>query len=417
MSYDLEVLTGGMSIEAIGSSLKHSTKKTKLRIAFCGDSITADAAGSTVWNDWGWVTWFRRYFGSAVDVQKADVFAVASQGTAHLLATQLPSVLAGDYDICITMIGTNDLGSVDITANLATFYAALDTAKIYAIAIPILPHSDGNTFSSTQVTEAEMVNQYLVDLFSNSRSGRFINVLPAITDYTTGDAASGVLRDGIHTTKQGAHLIGYAAAAGAEDLISHPYFNVSTRNQLYHETDNPRGNIAINGTMSGSGGSLVNGAVGTVASNCRLQRNSASATFTLTGSKVTNSLGFGEAQLIEPSGTGDNITFTFKNDNQTAPAGISPGDILEAEIDLECVGLVGIGYLHAKLDCGTIDYLDGGNSTANGNVPTDFVGKLCVRGIIESGEDFGVQLSGATLTGIALGGSIKINSISLRKIY
>ena len=412
---------GVVGFNSVFSAVKafSQTKKSGMRIAFCGDSITDDSDDGDQWNDWGWVAWFRRLLAQhEIEIEHGDIYAVASMGTTHLLNTQLPAVLAdGGYDAVFTMIGTNDLGSaVDIKSNLTAFHHALRDAGVISVALPVLPHSSPNSYSTTLQRQVDDVNRHLQSLCADGGMLRFVNTVPDFMDGSTGDAVTGYLRDGIHMTKQGAKVFAESVYDGVPDFFvkANPMFPVV--NNLYDETTYPRGDFLANGRMLGDSGILQNGATGDVADNWALGFGAAGASWALVGAKGVTDNG-SPYQEITFTGTGDNKTFSFFSLSVQPPSGVNDGDVVEMLMDVELIDLSGVGYLAPDLKIGASTfYRNGSTTTANGNYPANFRGVFTVKGPYISGETFNARITGASVNGQEISGSVRIYNVQVRKL-
>lgn len=411
----------GKAPEEVDRTFSNFTKrarKTGARIVFCGDSITHNSYQTDKWNDMGWVTWFRRYYGEAVDVKGSDILAVSGMGTDHLVSTQLPQVLAGEYDICITMIGTNDLSAdVDRLGNLATFYDTLEEAGIFAVALPVLPHSDAETLTETKERNAEAIFAYLSDRAFRNSSMMFVNTLPKVTDFATGDAIPGLLRDGVHTTKVGAKILGDIVASELESIIKPQRLPMYGRGNLYDPATNSRGQLVKNPMMRGDSGVPYNGATGDVADEYLANRPSNGLPWDFAFEKVSNPYGFGEAQKITLSGTGDGAIGQFRTVEDTVYSSVPDGTLLRVSFDVDVAGLTGIDAFYLAVIMNGVQYYDG-NTTAGdpGAPPSDFSGTLSVDVPYVAGEIIKPRLTWLTSSGVVIAGEITVKAVSIRPI-
>jgi lysophospholipase L1-like esterase len=426
MSEFLEALEGTLSkslaetLKALSFSSGAKLSKTP-KICLCGDSITAEAIGSGSWADWGWATWFRRAAGQSIDLEQQDIFAVSSMGTEHLLNTQLPSVQAGDYDICITMIGTNDIAneSIDLVANLETYISAIENLGIYHVMMPIMPRSGAAAWTADELKKVDRINAFIRKRMINAGFGRFISFLPKITDFSTGEAISGYLRDGIHTNKRSAKIIGDTVFSACSDLFPVTEQDFSLSNSTYDEAINPLGDIIVNGLMSGTTGITQNGATGDVATGWNLNRSSAAATFDIVGSKSSDTDLVGkENQVITFSGTGDGTSAVLTTISLTPPSGLVDGDELELIMDVDASSLTGIGYISASLNYDGTAFREGGATVADkGEVPSNFSAKMKIRGNYIGGtSNLAVRLHCSTVSGQAVSGTVTVKQASVRKV-
>lgn len=386
-------------------------------ICLCGDSITRDSQNSNQWTDWGWGAWFRRSLNKSYTLDKEDVFAIASMGTSHLLTVQLPQVISSGCGIAITMIGTNDLGSgVDIKSNLEVFYDTLRDNGVLAIAMPILPHGAASPFSSENAAQAATINKYLYKRSQSDTNMIYMSALQDVTDFTTGYAKAGVLRDGIHTTKVGAKIIGDKIASLFNSVFNGPDgFDYAINGNLYNSTYNQNGNVITNPYTNGTSGTKQNGATGVAASGWFLRRSTAAAVFSVVGSKeVIDGVDY---QVISLSGTGDGNLATFEFQVGSPPVTWVIGDYIESGVTIKADALNGVGYLAVASVINSTMQFDGAASGANGNFPDSLDADYrIIQRVNETPTSMRLKIDIQTVNGAAISGTIKVSKAYLEKV-
>lgn len=392
-------------------------------ICFLGDSLTNDSASEASWTQWGWVTHFRRMvFGRAI-VLPENEFAIASIGVVDLNTVQVPLAIASGCKIACVMIGTNDVGSVDIVAGLETAYASLLDAGITVIAGPILPHSAPSSFSAADKAIVDNVNRYIANKAATTRGIVYAPTLQYVTDFATGDAITGLLRDGIHTTPSGAYRIARGFFDAVDKVLPSAAHPILVASNSYDATTNPHGDILANGLMLGTSGSVINGATGTVPTGWLGQRSDEDSSTGATMSKeVDAATGINKA-VVTLSATGDGSYVGFEVDAFSIPAGIVAGDEIELVAFAEWEGLVNSLGVYARLRSsdGTTftESYDGVYNDDNGlfDLAGDGSGWLNVRYTVPTDVTSpSVQLQVATKSGEDVEGVVKFSQVSLRKV-
>ena len=416
-SETVNALIGDKTAQEVSDAAEKVLKPNITRptsIALCGDSITDDSHSSNQWTDWGWGAWFRRSLNKNYSVDSFDIFATASMGTVHLLSTQLPALISSGCGVCVTMIGTNDLGSdVDIIANLDTFYNELENNNIIAIAMPILPRDDMTAATSAQ---ASQINKWLYNRAQIKSTMYYIATLDTMTDYTTYNGKAGYLRDGLHTTKVGAKALGEFVSQQFNNLFSGPSaLGYAVRGNQYDATENPNGNLVPNPYMTGTNGTLQNGATGQAASDIAVRRSAPGATFGMAASKET--INDTDYQVITLSGTGDSNVATGEFYIGTVPASWVEGDTLEGGMSLIAEGIQGVGYFAVSVWAGGSTSYDGAVSAANGVFPSDITADYKAKVVIPaSATSIRVRIDAATENGSPLAGTIKFSKAFIEKV-
>lgn len=348
------------------------------KVGAIGDSLTADAIGNG-WTNWGWLAWARRYLNDRLDISVSNVFAVGGATVADVRTLQLPQALAADLDICFVMAGQNS-GDGDpestpvIWADLQAIYDALLQRGTFVVAIPLRVHGSAAPQSADVILQASALNRLIVE-YARTKAGMLaIDVNPLYLDFSTGQAISTYLRDGIHDNQPSAKAMGRFVADAISAAI--PAFDdrFSVIGDTYDATKNPRGNLLANGLFAGTGGGVANGASGTVAASWSLQRNANSGA-SMVGSKqsvagYTNL----ESQRITVGDTSDGTGGVLASEDLIT--NVSEGDVLEAETqaswNLSTGDMIGIGlnlvYYNAGFGIVTQTF-DGYFSPSNGALP------------------------------------------------
>ena len=398
--------------------------------AFCGDSITANGSISpNQWTDQGWVCWFRRMCSDSAMFKISNNFAVASTNSNHLIDTQLPLLLASDATHVIVMEGNNDDSSVaNTTVNYQTFYDACTEANIAVIFIPVMPHSAPSSFDAVRTAQVSAMNKWLVDKSQIYPNLYYIDTLKTIMDFATGDAISGFHRDGVHTTIEGARLLGLAVYDGIKSILPSSVnltkvFNANS----YSATYNPNGNLYPNPLLLGTSGVKNNGSTGTVISNLELRRRSTDTTSTVAGA-VTTVDGYNNlnCQKITIGGTSEGSEQILIFNNIPAwPASWVAGDTVEFECLIKLVNPIGIrGLAFRAIFDNDGAYYDGKEYTFDGSLTNQNVfltdmgwTKYKIRKVLaDNTTTIDARIYAYTTSGVAMNAEVYVALPSLQKI-
>lgn len=201
-------------------------------------------------------------------VENVAIGGLTSQSALSLLDSSkwVASSLSGSVFI---MLGTNDISAQirtvqEISDNLTQVYNAFENIGLRLIIIE--EHARWGTSAGTPMTESQ------IDLFdgvrafqrkyANSKGHIYIPTFDATKDDNFDDRrpASGIIRDNVHPSPYGAGIIG--------SLISEKITNSSGFGKNISEFSN----LFSTGKFEGTGGTTLNGGVGTVPDNWRIRR-------------------------------------------------------------------------------------------------------------------------------------------------
>lgn len=198
-------------------------------------------------------------------------------------------------DYCVVLGGTNDMltdvPSATTISNLTAIYEALQEKRITVVACTTPP-----VFSATQSRRLaqDEVNNWIRD--RREQPGFIVcDWAGRWADATVGGARTGLSTDGVHPTALGAGALGKMLADAMRPYIGGSLSSLPAQNA--DET-----NAMLNGMMTGTGGGLGAGCVGSLATSWLAGRLSGTGTLTL--AKVARTDGIaGEWQSYTLSGT------------------------------------------------------------------------------------------------------------------
>lgn len=313
------------------------------------------------WDDMPYVGWEPAAAGSTRYFQGLNA-GVFSQTADQILARKEFLTKNIDCDIVVIDAGTNDTATLtkeEIQTKretLADFY--LDQGKI-VILFPILARSVA-VWPAGGTTRARMqwVNSKTREFCRKRRNCFFFDWNEPWVDVATanGPPKTGYSSDGTHLVPKGGEAIGKAFADFLKTILPAGQKRLSSNDNAYHATDNPRGNLMVNPFLIGTAGS--NGgaySTGQVATGMVVERISG-------GSTVVNSLearpGRGNYQVLTftPTGTVEDV-FYFR---PSATSGniahtLTDQDWVQASCEIETndyAGLIGVSLLCLDLATG-----------------------------------------------------------------
>lgn len=414
-------------------------------VAFLGDSLTdwADNVSGTAtqWTAITYVSYLRRLLGPRIATDRSLVLGVASQGTAHLLSTQVPAALAAGADMAFIQCGTNDVGFLtaqQVIGNMTVAAQSLLAAGTTVVLIAVAPQSAWNNIRRQQAAE---MNRAFARLARLLKGIIFVDINDIYVDYGTGNAMNGYqFSDNVHDSPVGSLAKAQRIFAAVDAII--PKYNAYPSLSAiadYDATLAPYGNLLTNAVFAGTGGTLAaQGAAaapsGQLAGNWYARWASTTATTaTAAFAKGTDPVNSSRSvQTITLGGTADSnwLRMFAASTNGTAgvaiPAGLPTATPMVLEAELGWTGLTGVGVvsLFLSLSDGTTQWSgeDGAMFTPGGTsamaLPPSFAGgyfRTPPVAVPAGVTSIGAELRISPLNGQALAGSVSIGRASLQR--
>lgn len=351
-----------------------------VKVALLGDSYTNQnnatsiSSSNTLTNEnSGYFTWANFLLGQPfyfpVDGNGTNLTAAnygVSGDTSALALLRVPTVITYAPDICVVLIGTNDLTASGVTAlattlaNLNSIYSQLTAAGILVVAMPIWPRAAWGSLSAPEIVVARKRMYAINDYIRNwgVRNGnalyRVADPLQYITDSgsATGDQLSGYYRsDSIHPGPKAAYYGGLVLSQVLADYSKLAFGNSYSQADLYDATDNTRGNLILNPLLTGTGGTAGTGVSGNVASNWTCTRGSGTGSTVVCNKGATGALGqpgIYQEIAITWDGLGSVEERVDFRQTSNVSTGFAAGDIIEAGCDVAVTGMTG---QHMGIQC------------------------------------------------------------------
>lgn len=269
--------------------------------AFAGDSITRQGAAGWPTETWstGYQTWAQTLFVNAVTTKQSLNFGVDGETSAQVAAraaANAAAAKAAGATFIVELSGINSItagvGWASIVASRQAAWSAYRAAGLRVIAGTILPcqfYTGSTPLSASMARNLCAVNQWMRENLSalgvEIWDGFFTGFDPASA---TAGALSGYTTDGKHPTQTWSYWLGKSlAAVYARVFPAVGVLKVAGLGDSYSAVDNPKGNLLVNATLAGTGGTNVGAyATGSVADNWAVQRLSGS-TIVAVSTKVT----------------------------------------------------------------------------------------------------------------------------------
>ena len=184
-----------------GRNMAATANRKDIELCFFGDSITQGWEGDL----------FNQYFGKYNNVN----FGVGGDKIQHLLWRIEQGELKGHTPtVIVLLIGTNNLGfisaadtAIGITSMVKNLQAKFPTTKILLLGIfpkvepALAPGAPALAVADTMKVKIAAVNALIAKLDDKKRV-RFLDLTAKFRD-AKGDILPGVLKDGVHLTRQG----------------------------------------------------------------------------------------------------------------------------------------------------------------------------------------------------------------------
>lgn len=412
-------------------------------IVLFGDSITANnnvtngqpAPNNTMiqWklSDIGYFTWANIKLKNAFKVIRNS--AISGQRTDQLLARVQTDVINYHPDWCLLMAGTNDvnggISASTIVSNLRSIYQALVASGIKVIACSMIPNNTFNSGSTAVKDTFSYVNNWIRQYAKSNNMIYYVDTFSSIYDGSTAcGAVAGTLSDSAHPGAYGASVIGSYFASSVSSLVS-SYPPVQSASADLASASNPYGNIYQYSVQNGTSGVISGNTVftGTPSNGWWLQGVSDSVNCAATLTKVarTDCIGLTMWRSVVTWTSAQSGVATFNHRMQTnspIPAGIVPGDILDAEIELDYKNVTNAGAMEINFtarDAGgaTLDAASFVYSQSTTTPTPAFNGIVAIRGFVVPANTafFNFYLTCRNLAGTNGGYTLDIGNISLRK--
>lgn len=314
------------------------------RIATFGDSRIELGWDKTVGSEGkygrGIQFWCEVLTDARAEFRLSDDFGVGGNKTADMIA-RMGAVVANTASTIIVWGGTNDLAATSpqippttTIANMTTIATALVAAGKTVIWIVETPRTgySGSAARLLQVVDWQKTNLPALGVF-------VVDATEAIIDRTTSyNPRPAAFPDNLHPSADGAYCVAKVIAALLRQLL--PSYDPLCYGAAdsYDATDNPRGNLLVNGVLQGIGGSYQGATptpTGDVANSMYLGGTDG-AGMTLVGSKSV--VGSREYQRIAFTGTpgGTNPQAQFYNLGTNAAGKVTAGQVVEGFARIDC---------------------------------------------------------------------------------
>ena len=340
------------------------------RLAGLGDSITSlchsSSASTKYLQSYGYIPWALVLSNQSVKYEFEDNFGVGGD-TTTMVRARLSSVLASAPDICVVHCGTNDIyGGVNYSTtieNLGAIWAALTGAGITVIAVPVLPRAKDSASGLLPLAQRYMLQR--INTWIRKNAPAMPNVYLAdptknIVDYTAsgsnlGDPIGGISAavtaytyDGLHPANMGGFWMGKAVVDVLALLTVPPGCGFKSPVDVYDATNNPNGNVLLNGHLASNTGTISGTTTGTAATSWTLQGIAG----TVAGSQTSYALPNG-ATVPEQTITIGASTTVKMYQQRSSLAGLSTGDTVYAEVEITVSSPVNFNSVFLQLDDGT----------------------------------------------------------------
>ena len=315
-----------------------------LRYAILGDSF-----GQRCWNglsyrmmDYGYFTWANSFLGSPFSA--GQNFGVAGENTVEI-ASRVSQVIDYGPDWCFLNGGINDAGDgipIDtaISSVKSTALSLLNEGiKVCLLSVtPYTGHADAAWRAHRQNMALREWARYVPNLVFVDCYGPMVNPTDA-----SGNLASGMSGDALHPSAKGARAMGYAIAQAIGKYITTPTILPSSASESWATNANDW-QLYSNPLFTGSSGSLLGGATGTVATSWSAGVSSGTVS-SCACSLVARSDGMGNNQRIVASGGGSGGQIQIRQGTLQSRLTMGKRIALAAEVKISgCTDVASIGF-------------------------------------------------------------------------
>jgi hypothetical protein len=267
------------------------------------------------------------------------MWAVAGNTIAQVKANQLPSALAANLDLCFVHCGKNSLDGVAANtagyiSDLTYIYDQLRANGTLVVAIPIRVCSGANAITGDNLLQMMAINRGIVEYARGKAGIIVVDVNPSFIDFSTGNAKSTYLRDGIHDNLISAKAMGQTVANAVSAVIPAWDDRFTHLGDTYDAVKNVRGNLIANGLVNGTAGTVQNGATGTGPDTWTFQRGANSGTLTLAGSSIAGTNTNQKKCRMTIGGTGDSNTAVLIHFDAIG-SNFTVGDVVQGEVEID----------------------------------------------------------------------------------
>lgn len=353
------------------------------RVCVFGDSqsafhLSVEASNSMTLRGDGYLTWLNALLGNPFlfevgninNTIYGDMHGIGGETTAQMLL-RIGKVLASKPSIVFINAGTNDIsGGVESTViedNLTSMFNIFLRNNITVVYMPIYPRN-GNNAKDWGSTAAERKHHHInnfVDNFAKQTKRNFIyaaEVYDALVNSSNGDMISSMAIDGLHLNQNGGFTVANVLRKILANQLAPARPSFISATDAYNATDNVYGNMLVNGELTGTGGTIGAGVIGSVANNWECYRPTGAST-TVMASKITDPLNSNVAMqrlVITTNGVAGENFIEFRPSAISVSAGVIDGAWYEFGCDISVSSSVGeVNGIYPELlnqmDTGTAD--------------------------------------------------------------
>lgn len=409
-----------------------------VRTAVIGDSLTADAKDDTAtslsWRAVRYPTWLRMLSGQRIRLTHDGVFATGGFSTTQIIATHLANAAAYAPQLAIVLAGTNNItlgtGYAQTIADLTTIYTTMRNAGANVIAVAIPPRTAASGQPAAQTRLQGRLNRWIAEYCRSTPGMYFADVCTPMLDFATGYASATMISaDGTHPTILGAQTMARVIADIVNVIVPARSGLFADLHDVYHATENPSGNVLVNGVMAGS--VAVGAATGISGVNATGWAGVIQTPGTITAalSKEADASGLNlERQVITLGGTGNAGSQPGGGSRVGLQYGLvadlAAGDRVILEAEVEWTGLQGVNGIYPNFNLNSPSGLVLADNytylASDGDLPASSGGRLVLRtpeflvpaGYVNSTLTLGVY----TKASGTLAGTIKWGRVSIRKV-
>ena len=357
--------------DASGNPVYSGVPSRAKSVIIFGDSITANNTSSGGAFNYapanGYWNWANALLGQRYKLLRNA--GIGGNWTSDMLNRLYSDVLFYRPDIVVVLGGTNDISNnvpvATTITNLTTIYERILSTGSSVVAMTILPRAAAG-ITTAQRNRLMQINNWIREYTYTRPNIILCDAFFAFADASnaTSDPVTTYTSDGLHPNSIGARVVGNELYKVLNVLTPASNRSVNGQADVFDATDNPTGNMMVNGMLQILGASSGTGFAGNNPNNFTIQRLAGTSTWTGSTNARTDGYPGNWYRAAITGGTLATEQFEFRQNLSGPTAGGTTyqiGDQLYAEVELNVTVSGTTPYIN-QLCLQTVEYDRDGNA-------------------------------------------------------